>query len=137
MLRIAIAAAALALTGTTGPPSVQLRRSRDADRARDLRQPQISTLDEQTAGLYFRIISSCAPAATVSQVKASQVKFLAQRNACGAGYDCLISAYLADHVSENVAGIWGCRPLPTPLLGDDQLKSSIEAASWAMFSPRS
>lgn len=55
--------------------------------------PQISTLDEQTAGLYFRIISSGAPAATVSQVKTSEVNFLAQRNACGAGYDCLISAY--------------------------------------------
>ena len=54
---------------------------------------QISTLDEQTAGLYFRIISSGGPAGTVSQVKASQVNFLAQRNSCGAGYDCLISAY--------------------------------------------
>ena len=55
--------------------------------------PQISTLDEQTAGLYFRIISSGAPAGTASQVKASEVNFLAQRNSCGAGYDCLISAY--------------------------------------------
>ena len=55
--------------------------------------PQISTLDEQTAGLYFRIISSGAPASLVSQVKSSQVNFLAQRNTCGAGYNCLISAY--------------------------------------------
>lgn len=55
--------------------------------------PQVSTLDEQTAGLYYRIISSGAPASTVSQVKASQVNFLAQRNSCGAGYNCLISAY--------------------------------------------
>jgi uncharacterized protein len=55
--------------------------------------PQISTLDEQTAGLYYRIISSGAGGNTVSQVKASQVNFLAQRNSCGAGYNCLISAY--------------------------------------------
>jgi uncharacterized protein len=55
--------------------------------------PQVSTLDEQTSGLYYQIISSGAPVATVSQVKASQVNFLAQRNSCGAGYDCLISAY--------------------------------------------
>ena len=55
--------------------------------------PQISTLDEQMAGFYYRIISSGAPAATVNQVKSVQVNFLAQRNTCGAGYHCLIDAY--------------------------------------------
>ncbi len=70
--------------------------------------PQISTLDEQTAGLYFRIISSGAPAGLVSQVKSSQVNFLAQRNACGAGYDCLISAYTSQIMYlKNVAGNLG------------------------------
>jgi len=31
----------------------------------------------------------------VSQVKSQQVKFLQQRNACGANYNCLVSAYTA------------------------------------------
>ena len=55
--------------------------------------PQISKLDEQTSGLYYQIISSGAPRRTVNQVKSSQVSFLQQRNSCGAGYNCLISAY--------------------------------------------
>lgn len=70
--------------------------------------PQISTLDEQMAGLYYRIISSGAPAATVNQVKSYQVNFLAQRNTCGAGYDCLISAYTSQIMYlKNVAGNLG------------------------------
>jgi uncharacterized protein len=55
--------------------------------------PQISKLDEQTSGFYYQIISSGAPRRTVNQVKSSQVSFLQQRNSCGAGYNCLISAY--------------------------------------------
>jgi uncharacterized protein len=55
--------------------------------------PQISKLDEQTSGMYYQIISSGAPARTVSQVKSSQASFIQTRNACGAGYNCLISAY--------------------------------------------
>jgi uncharacterized protein len=55
--------------------------------------PQLGKLDEQASGLYYQIISSGAPAATVGQVKSAQVDFLQQRNSCGAGYDCLISAY--------------------------------------------
>lgn len=56
--------------------------------------PQLSSLDEQTAGAYYTMISngSLSPQ-QVSQVKASQVKFLQQRNACGANYNCLIDAY--------------------------------------------
>ncbi|WP_421726428.1 lysozyme inhibitor LprI family protein [Bauldia sp.] len=57
--------------------------------------PQLSSLDEQTAGLYFTLISGGAPDATasVADVKAEQAKFLTKRNACGANYNCLIGAY--------------------------------------------
>ncbi len=55
--------------------------------------PQISTLDEQSSGMYYQIISSGAPGATIGQVKAQQVNFIQQRNSCGAGYNCLIDAY--------------------------------------------
>lgn len=53
----------------------------------------LSRLDEQTAGMYFIIVGSGAPAATIKQVKASQRKFIEQRNACGANIDCLVDAY--------------------------------------------
>lgn len=53
----------------------------------------LSRLDEQTAGMYFIIVGSGAPQATVSQVKASQSKFIAQRNACGTDVNCLVDAY--------------------------------------------
>jgi uncharacterized protein len=58
--------------------------------------PQLSSLDDQTSGLYYTLISngSLTPA-QVSQVKSQQVKFLQQRNACGANYNCLVSAYTA------------------------------------------
>jgi uncharacterized protein len=53
----------------------------------------LSRLDEQTAGMYFIIVGSRAPAATLSEVKASQARFLDRRNACGTNKDCLIDAY--------------------------------------------
>ncbi len=53
----------------------------------------LSRLDEQTAGMYFLIVGSGAPAATMAQVKASQSAFIQRRNACGADVDCLVSAY--------------------------------------------
>jgi uncharacterized protein len=53
----------------------------------------LSRLDEQTAGMYFIIVGSGAPAATISMVKASQRKFIEQRNACGANINCLVDAY--------------------------------------------
>jgi uncharacterized protein len=53
----------------------------------------LSRLDEQTAGMYFIITGSGAPAATVSQAKAAQSQFLRRRNACGANVNCLVSAY--------------------------------------------
>ncbi len=53
----------------------------------------LSRLDEQTAGMYFLIVGSGGPAATIAQVKTSQGTFLATRNACGANDDCLVDAY--------------------------------------------
>jgi uncharacterized protein len=53
----------------------------------------LNKLDEKTAGMYFLIVGSGAPQATISQVKASQSKFIAQRNACGTDVDCLVDAY--------------------------------------------
>ena len=53
----------------------------------------LSKLDEQTAGMYFLIVGSGAPQATITQVKASQSKFIAQRNACETNVDCLVDAY--------------------------------------------
>lgn len=53
----------------------------------------LSKLDEKTAGMYFLIVGSSPPQATLTQVKASQSKFIAQRNACGTNVDCLVDAY--------------------------------------------
>ena len=53
----------------------------------------LSKLDEKTAGMYFLIVGSSPPQATLSQVKASQSKFIAQRNACGTNINCLVDAY--------------------------------------------
>ena len=59
--------------------------------------PQLSTLDDQTSGLYYSLISGDAVLknGSVADVKAQQEKFLGQRDACGANYDCLIDAYTA------------------------------------------
>ena len=56
----------------------------------------LSSLDERTTGMYFLIIGSGAPAATVAEVKDAQTKFSASRNACGANIDCLVSAYTTE-----------------------------------------
>src|SRR5262249_46368159 len=53
----------------------------------------LSHLDEQTAGMYFLIVGSGAPAAKVGQVKASQRQFVHTRNACGRNVNCLVDAY--------------------------------------------
>jgi len=59
--------------------------------------PQLSQLDDQTAGLYYTLISGGAPQATASveAVKKEQASFLTKRNQCGANYNCLIDAYTA------------------------------------------
>ncbi|MEQ9691193.1 MAG: hypothetical protein RLO48_15800 [Bauldia litoralis] len=58
--------------------------------------PQLSSLDDQTSGKYYTMISngSLTPA-QISQVKTAQAQFLKKRDACGANYDCLIDAYTA------------------------------------------
>jgi uncharacterized protein len=55
----------------------------------------LSKLDERTAGMYFVIVGSDAPQATITEVKDSQSRFIAQRNACGTNVDCLVDAYTA------------------------------------------
>jgi uncharacterized protein len=59
--------------------------------------PQLSKLDDQTSGLYYSLISgdTVLKNGSVADVKAQQEKFLGQRDACGANYDCLIDAYTA------------------------------------------
>jgi uncharacterized protein len=56
----------------------------------------LSSLDERTTGMYFLIIGSGAPAATVAEVKDARSKSLASRDACGANIDCLVSAYTTE-----------------------------------------
>lgn len=67
--------------------------------------PQLSSLDEQTAGLYYTLISGGAPSAqqSVADVKKAQASFLTKRNACGANYNCLIDAYTSQIMYLNAA----------------------------------
>lgn len=53
----------------------------------------LSGLDDSTAGMYFLILGSGAPAATIARVKQAQNRFIARRNACAARIDCLVDAY--------------------------------------------
>jgi uncharacterized protein len=56
--------------------------------------PQLSSLDEQTAGLYYTLISNGSLSAPqLGKVKTAQTKFLGQRDSCGANYNCLVDAY--------------------------------------------
>jgi uncharacterized protein len=54
---------------------------------------QLSTLDVQTAGMYYSIVGASPPAATLSAVKTAQRQFLKKRDGCGADLTCLIDAY--------------------------------------------
>jgi uncharacterized protein len=67
--------------------------------------PQLSQLDDQTAGLYYTLISGGAPQATASveAVKKEQASFITKRNQCGANYNCLIDAYTAQIMYLNAA----------------------------------
>ncbi len=68
----------------------------------------LSHLDEQTAGMYFTIIGSGAPQATVTQVKTSQKSFVQTRNACGADVNCLVDAYTSQMMYlKNIKGDLG------------------------------
>jgi len=54
---------------------------------------QLSSLDDQTSGMYYTIIGASPPAATLSAVKSAQATFLRQRDSCGADFNCLVDAY--------------------------------------------
>lgn len=53
----------------------------------------LGKLDERTSGMYFVILGSGAAQATISEVQASQGKFIAARDACDTDVDCLVDAY--------------------------------------------
>ena len=67
--------------------------------------PQLSSLDEQTAGLYYTLISGgiAQPTQTVEQVKTAQAGFIQKRDACGANFNCLVDAYTAQVMYLNEA----------------------------------
>ncbi len=68
----------------------------------------LSRLDDQTAGMYLIIVGSGASAATVSEVKATQRKFIQTRNACETNIDCLVDAYTSQMMYlKNVKGNLG------------------------------
>ena len=54
---------------------------------------KLGQLDEKAAGIYFMIVGSSPPQNTLNEVKTSQQKFVAARNACGTDVGCLIDAY--------------------------------------------
>jgi uncharacterized protein len=68
----------------------------------------LGQLDEKTAGLYFLIVGSSPPQPTLDEVKASQKKFVAARNACGTNIDCLVDAYTSQMMYlKNIKGSLG------------------------------
>lgn len=99
MHELAVVALAAAIAGFAASASPLAAASFDCRRAALPAEKAIcgdanlSKLDEQTAGMYFVIIGSGAPDATVRQVKQMQGAFVARRNACGADIDCLVQAY--------------------------------------------
>ena len=55
--------------------------------------PNLSQLDARTAGMYFTILGSNLPPSRLAQVKNSQRRFIATRNACAYDINCLVDAY--------------------------------------------
>jgi uncharacterized protein len=55
--------------------------------------PNLSQLDARTAGMYFTILGSDLPPSKLAQVKNTQRRFIATRNACGYNVDCVVDAY--------------------------------------------
>jgi len=92
---LAFTFAALATVGTSQGASFDCAKASTPTEHAICDNPQLSKLDDQTSGLYYTVISSGEPADKVAAVKAQQEKFLGQRDACGANYDCLIDAYTA------------------------------------------
>jgi uncharacterized protein len=70
----------------------------------------LSKLDARTAGMYFTILGSDAPATTLADVEGSQRKFLQTRNACGTDLNCLVDAYTSQMMYlKNVRSELGAR----------------------------
>ena len=106
---LALAAAMLAAGGAEAA-SFDCTKAATATEHAICDNPQISTLDEQTAGLYYTLISNGSlKQAQLAKVKNEQNKFLSRRDSCGANYNCLIDAYTAE-----VTYLKDATPPPTP-----------------------
>jgi uncharacterized protein len=94
LVALAAFAAATTLAGAGYAASFDCKKAATPTEHAICDNPQLSHLDNQMAGLYYTLISngSLTPA-QVNTVKSEQVNWLAKRNACGANYNCLISAY--------------------------------------------
>ncbi len=92
-----IAIGAIALPGAGQAASFDCAKSATPTEHAICDNPQLSTLDDQTSGLYCSFISgdTVLKNGSVADVKAQQEKFLGQRDDCGANYDCLIDTYTA------------------------------------------
>ena len=92
-----LAIGALALPGAGQAASFDCAKASTPTEHAICDNPQLSTLDDQTSGLYYSLISgdTVLKNGSVADVKAQQEKFLGQRDACGANTDCLIDAYTA------------------------------------------
>ncbi len=104
---IAFVAAFLA-TGTAGAASFNCAHAFLPAEETICGNANLSHLDEQTAGMYFLIVGSNPPKATLTQVKSSQASFIATRNACGTDVNCLVDAYTSQIMYlKNVKGDLG------------------------------
>ena len=94
-LILALAATCLS-AGTAAAAAFDCAKAATATEYAICDNPGISTLDEQTAGLYYTLVSSgWLKPAQLNKVKNDQNKFVGRRNSCGANYQCLIDAYTA------------------------------------------
>ena len=95
-LILAVAATCLS-AGTASAAAFDCTKAATATEYAICDNPEISTLDEQTAGLYYTLVSSGAlKPAQLNKVKNDHTKFMSRRNSCGANYQCLIDAYTAE-----------------------------------------
>jgi uncharacterized protein len=88
-----VCAAALFAASSANAASFDCRRATMQAESTICENANLNGLDERTAGMYFLIVGSSAPPATVAQVKEAQTKFLKSRNACGPNINCLVDAY--------------------------------------------
>ncbi|TCR60642.1 hypothetical protein [Bosea sp. BK604] len=90
---VALLFSAAAASSSTAAASFDCRNASLPAEKRICADANLASLDERTAGMYFVIVGSGAPAATVARVKQMQSRFIARRNACQANTDCLVDAY--------------------------------------------